>query len=216
MSSNQLGESINEVISEAVDMGITNMQLSNLYTMHVASEVDPRQAIPPEICLPSGEVRLLRAKLLLEEVLETIRDLGLQLVHSETNKAIGMSSFQFFPVLTPNLEGILDGCSDLKYVATGTITACGVPEDLVHNQVCLANDSKFVEGKVIVDENGKFLKPEGWKPPDIMGAIELFKTMNPSFNLAAFAEKWKPLAIQLLGEEIGNSPRSEESTPESK
>src|SRR6185436_12973045 len=92
------------------------------------------QEVPNKPTIPSLEVRKLRAKLILEEALETIRDgLGIdvifddfkndtELLSSKTAKFI----FEEANGITPSLELIADGCEDLKVVTEGCLVACGL------------------------------------------------------------------------------------------
>lgn len=89
------------------------------------------QETPEKPTIPSLEVRRLRAKLILEEALETINALGL--VVYQTNRS-GLTRFPLFldmidfehDEVNPNLQEILDGCEDLKVVTEGTLVACGL------------------------------------------------------------------------------------------
>jgi hypothetical protein len=134
----------------------TEIMQSNLKTMAICAVHDARQAQGTPYTIPSYQVRYLRAKLILEETLETILALGFD--------AQGTISPE--EVHAPNLEDIIDGCCDLNYVLTGTLVSCGVP-DMPHiAEVCRANEDKFPGGQAIFREDGKFQKPEGWQPPD--------------------------------------------------
>lgn len=96
-----------------------------------------------------------------------------------------------------NLPDIADGLADLCYVAIGTAVAYGIPLDRVFEEVHRANMSKAQicatcsgsggvldwthsgtcatckgSGAVVrYREDGKVLKPEGWKPPDIAAIL---------------------------------------------
>lgn len=146
---------------------LTATALSNLYTMTVASKVDPRQKIPSAYTMPTEEERLLRARLMLEEVLETIRDLGLLLQSKTPGYLAHADDFYYTPGrLVPNLEGIIDGCCDEIYVATGTLCKVGAHDSIHLAEVCRANNAKFPNGIAVVDANGKYMKPTGWTPPN--------------------------------------------------
>jgi predicted HAD superfamily Cof-like phosphohydrolase len=148
---------------------------SNLYTMHIASQADERQAVPHSCgVIPPLEVRKMRAKLLLEEYLETIHAMGLRV-------ACGLGSIpprfvlesteqvEFITQNTqaPDLEKIVDGACDTIYVATGLLMSCGVPDVPHLDAVALANAAKFRDGQLPpMSEAGKYLKPAGWRAPD--------------------------------------------------
>lgn len=103
------------------------------------------QEIPAKPTIPSLQVRKLRAKLILEEALETIKALGLYVTFDSDavepctpGPATEDQGFQtnFFELKSgPNLVEIIDGCCDLRVVTTGTLSACGIkdirPQELV-------------------------------------------------------------------------------------
>lgn len=77
-----------------------------------------------------------------------------------------------YAIETCNLVEIADGIADLVYVAIGAALEFGIPIDAVFDEVHRTNMLK-VGGATRAD--GKLLKPEGWKPPDI-AAILLAKS----------------------------------------
>ena len=72
-----------------------------------------------------------------------------------------------------NLIEIADACADLCYVVIGTAIEYGIPLDVVWAEVHRSNMAKAdpATGKVRFREDGKVLKPEGWKPPDIAAIL---------------------------------------------
>ena len=98
--------------------------------------------------LPNDEERTLRKKLLSEEYAEYC--LG------EYNN---------------DLVEIADALADMIYIICGTAVSYGIPLDKVFEEVHNSNMAKFVDGKVLRREDGKILKPEGWRPPDIQKFI---------------------------------------------
>lgn len=89
------------------------------------------QQCPGMPMIPSLEVRRLRAKLILEEALETIHAMNLhpylRRKHYE-DSMIEDDSLAFWedPKGQPNLLEIADGCEDLKVVTEGTLVSCGL------------------------------------------------------------------------------------------
>jgi predicted HAD superfamily Cof-like phosphohydrolase len=67
---------------------------------------------------------------------------------------------------------IADALADIIYIACGTAASYGIPLDKVFEEVHRSNMAKLVDGKPIYREDGKVMKPEGWKPPDIDGVLE--------------------------------------------
>lgn len=68
-----------------------------------------------------------------------------------------------------HLAGIADGLADLIYVCIGTALAYGIPLGLVFDEVHRTN---MLKTKISARDDGKILKPEGWKPPDITTILE--------------------------------------------
>lgn len=67
----------------------------------------------------------------------------------------------------PDCE-IVDGVIDSQVTLAGTLLEMGLVDVPLIDAVMDANDTKVGGGK---DENGKFMKPPGWRAPDIAGEI---------------------------------------------
>ncbi len=67
------------------------------------------------------------------------------------------------------LPDVADAIADLIYVAIGTAHEFGIPLEAVWAEVQRSNMAK-VGGAT--REDGKIMKPEGWKPPDIEGVLK--------------------------------------------
>ena len=104
------------------------------------------QETPEKPTIPSLEVRKLRAKLILEEALETIKALGLQVcitsayasgyLNDIDNMGIFvLDGFEEHLAIEPNLVDIADGCEDLKVVTEGTLIACGLVQPKYKQEV---------------------------------------------------------------------------------
>ncbi len=98
----------------------------------------------------------------------------------------------------PDLVGIADGACDSHVVISGTCIEFGIPEDACYEEVHRSNMAKK-GGPIRAD--GKSLKPEGWKPPDLEGvlngALEGFGCHRLSgapdfFNIHAIVPKETP------------------------
>jgi len=169
--------------------------VSNLFTMGCTAKVDPRQELPAKpYTMPEADTRILRARLILEEALETIRDglgIDVQLKNAvDFGTSLCMKELVFSATLTPDMEQLIDGCCDLHYVEVGTLVACGVPDVPHMALVNYANDNKFPNGVAIADANGKFQKPPGWKAPDHLGTTVRSVNMKQiSDDLVASANK---------------------------
>ena len=164
---------------------LSRVALSNLYTMAIASQIDPRQEIPKSSGLPSLEIRRLRAQLILEEAFETVEALGFFVCTEVFNSdRLGLRTFDTRGLIlvetnsTLNFEKAIDGCVDTIYVCVGTLMSMGVPDLPFSQEVCRANEAKFPNGKPVVNDAGKFQKPDGWNPPDIAGVLQENANLN--------------------------------------
>lgn len=68
----------------------------------------------------------------------------------------------------PDLAKLADGAMDLFVVVLGTLAAAGIDPQELWNEVHRTNMAK-ADGPI--REDGKRLKPPGWKPPDIEGIL---------------------------------------------
>ncbi len=142
--------------------------------------VKAQQEVPSSPVLPDAKTRELRAKLILEEALETVRELGFDLVVSNmhddetadiTEKTILHEKTKLTPNGRENLDGIADGCADIIVVTTGTLSACGIADDSLQREVDVNNLEKFGPGHWW-REDGKLMKPKHHKPPRIHEVLE--------------------------------------------
>lgn len=119
----------------------------------------------------SLDQRLTRARLLFEECMETISGLGVSVYCQEVRvNEPSEEDFEFLVETPFNLAEVIDGCFDILVVTTGTLVALGMPDLCGQNMVDENNLAKFGPGGYR-NENGKWIKPPGHKPPDIEGLI---------------------------------------------
>lgn len=117
--------------------------------------------IPNKPTIPTYKTRLLRARLIAEEAVETINALGFAVIIID-NTMMDFNETLF----KPDLEKIIDGCCDVHVVTTGTMLACGIQTTEFQDEIDENNLTK-VSGEMNYDEYGKLLKPSSWKPPRI-------------------------------------------------
>ena len=134
------------------------------------------QATPSLPVVPDEKTRLLRAKLILEEAIETIRAMGVGVRLRETGGQEGVVTvdpheLSFYINGEVDLEAVVDGCADVSVVTIGTLIAFGVDDEPVLEEVDQANLRKFGPGSYERDD-GKWIKPPDWTPPDILGVLE--------------------------------------------
>lgn len=95
-----------------------------------------------------GDVRLIRAKLIISEaaeVLEALRD--------------------------RDEVALADGLADLEYVTIGTATTYEIPLGDVFDEVHRSNLTKSTVGESVKNHSGDKGKGENYSPPDVAGAI---------------------------------------------
>ena len=134
------------------------------------------QEIPSSPIVPSEETRRLRCKLILEECIETINDLGFDVKIDDDFTLISSDFDTGFIDFTINKDGpdlieIADGCADIKVVTTGTLTACGIDDEELQIAVDENNLAKFGPGSYRRDD-GKWMKPPDHVPPNIESIIK--------------------------------------------
>lgn len=166
------------------------------------------QECPDKPTIPSLEVRKLRARLILEEALETIVEgLGLYPV-CNCMEAIEIEGMDFeedwfgTQPLNPDLVKLADGMADLHYVNLGTAVACGIDLEPVFQEVCRSNDSKWwsevdllsIEKKkynghtigdgvwCVTDQGGKVIKSPSYSPANIAPILEVQCQAKPAIN----------------------------------
>ena len=134
------------------------------------------QETPSTPVIPDEKTRLLRAKLILEEAIETIQAMGVEVRLRDTEGHTGVVTVDpheltFSIKGEVDLEGVVDGCADISVVTIGTLIAFGVDDEPILEEVDQANLRKFGPGSY-AREDGKWMKPPDWTPPDILGVLE--------------------------------------------
>lgn len=113
---------------------------------------------------PELRDRDLRAKLIMEEAVETVAAMGFDV----TADIKGLAYFtKRYPA--PHFEDAIDGLADLQYVVLGSAVAWGIDLGPFFEEVHRANMDKLRGPK---RADGKQLKPDDWRPPDIAGTLE--------------------------------------------
>lgn len=136
----------------------------------------PSQLPSLYVKMPSLQVRKLRARLLLEECLETINDgLGLSVWLGDENMSsifcvqLAMEYISFDDEKQPSLAELADGLADLEVVTLGTASAAGLDMEPIFNEVMDNNMKKLGTGTI--DVNGKLVKAKDHPAPNIKTLI---------------------------------------------
>jgi predicted HAD superfamily Cof-like phosphohydrolase len=118
------------------------------------------------------EERVLRVRLMLEEVLEFAKAANVRVAFMGSNiTSIEHLRVYYVPFGAPDLTAMAHELADVQYVTSGTAVQLGIPLLPVVAEVHAANMRKLgPDGKSVVDELGKVRKPPGWRPADV-GAV---------------------------------------------
>jgi predicted HAD superfamily Cof-like phosphohydrolase len=161
--------------------------------------------------------RELRAKLIMEEAVETVAALGFDAVALIDEAGIPgerphREIARFRKLYTkPHLVDFIDGMCDLLYVVIGSAVAAGVDLDPHFSEVHRANMTKTTGP---VRDDGKQLKPDGWTPPDHERI--LIAAFGQEEEWARLEAAWKLQAWQTSDEpQITPSSTSEGPSPTS-
>lgn len=145
------------------------------------------QDTPDEPTEMSPQTRVLRSNLILEEALETIEALGVAVYVNGFPLQLG-NRVVLRVIRAMNWINFVDGCADISVVTTGSLVAAGVDDEPVLEEVDKANLRKFGPGSYR-REDGKWMKPPDFTPPDIESAIAIGDitgtkvAMSPEFEV---------------------------------
>ncbi len=142
--------------------------------MHGSEVGRTMQALPTTPCIPNLAIRKLRAKLILEEALETIAGLGLDVNvkdHNGCEASVDGGGLSFVEsIIKPNLIEIFDGLCDLEVVGKGTASACGIALQPGYERTCGNNLLKFAPGHSF-NAAGKLVKPPNHPKTDLRSIL---------------------------------------------
>lgn len=121
--------------------------------------------------LDTPEKRLLRAKLIMEEAVETVAALGYDVEAEFVGDLPEDIHFFHRPGHEFELLDFIDGLCDLTYVTMGGAVNLGIDIKRHFDEVHRCNMAKLRGPK---REDGKQLKPEGWVGPDHQRILDLY------------------------------------------
>lgn len=116
--------------------------------------------------LPAEPELVLRCRLLLEETLEYINASGCA-VHVVGLGYITRERVGVITTHAPDLAAMAQENADVRYVSHGNDITMGAPP-AVFAEVHRANMAKASGGR---RADGKVMKPEGWRPPNVAGVL---------------------------------------------
>lgn len=128
------------------------------------------QKIPIAPSVPTDDVIILRARLVMEETLELLEAMGVSVSVNDVSCSppIVMKNLQFYlePERWISLADVAKEAADLSVVTIGTLTACGIHDVQLLKVVDDNNLDKFGPGSYC-GPDGKWIKPPGHTKPDI-------------------------------------------------
>ena len=132
--------------------------------------------------IPPIERRILRAELLLEEVLEFGEASGLSLWLDGSQLTLDPSRLQWRVAQMPvaaDLTEAADALADIRYVTDGAALEWGIPLEKCLREVHRSNMSKLGEdGKPILRADGKILKGPHFTLPQLAIILDLYKGVH--------------------------------------
>lgn len=144
------------------------IQLVRLFHLAFAHPVHHVPRTPPP------DQRLLRFRLLLEEVMEFGRAIGVEPLCSDTQEEFErkvkevLATFTIDETATVNLPEAADALGDIDYVCAGANLVFGFPAEAVVAEIHRANMSKLgADGAPIHDEFGKVVKGPNYRKPNV-------------------------------------------------
>lgn len=131
--------------------------------------------------MPSEAERVMRCRLLLEEVLEVIQASGCVVKFLDDDR---MTAVSMPEAGTPPLASMAHELNDLLYVAYGGLAEAGVPLS-VFAEIHCANMSKLGgDGRPVLRADGKVMKGPNYRPPDVAGVLARAESRCPRCGCA--------------------------------
>lgn len=147
-----------------------------MHTIHLVQEFHGvfGHPIEPDPTVPTAETRLLRFRLIFEELMEFGRAIGLNDLQDmdqeefDENIKSAMEQFTISPDAKVDLTEAADALGDLDYVVQGSNLVFGFPAEDVVREIHRANMSKLGEdGRPIRDAFGKIIKGPNYRKPNV-------------------------------------------------
>lgn len=133
--------------------------------------VNARQATPDRPAMPGADVRVLRVKLIAEELIELARALGIHLrIDTDGGQDIPEARIVASPIAKTDLVESYDAVLDLLVVVIGTGVALGLDIEPGWQEVHRSNMSKFIDGHL--REDGKWVKGPSYSPAALRPIVD--------------------------------------------
>lgn len=130
------------------------------------------QECPEKPVIPSDRDLILRARVILEEVLEYINASGVSVSFLIDDLEIGIkdiSSLDFQKTHETDIVEVADAIGDIGYINYGSANCFGLDMEEIEDEIHANNMTKIKTG--YKDENGKFRKGPDYVPVDLRPII---------------------------------------------
>ncbi len=149
-----------------------------------------RHELPATPTYPSERIRLLQARLLLEETLEAVAAFGIDplILLAEFQGGIELARKRGVSTFEPSLDlaALVKELCDVRVVATGSLCLAGVEDGAVQGEVDHNNLLKIANGTF--RDDGKFCKDPNHPKPDLHNVLQSLTTKeSPSDDHAPTA-----------------------------
>lgn len=128
------------------------------------------QDLPTSPNLPDKDVRVLRIKLIAEELAELAAASNVEVVLNIDGVHYRSNVQKYLGEHDPRIVDAADAIADLLYVVYGAAIAWGIRIDPVFGEVHSSNMSKFIDGHR--REDGKWQKGPSYKPARIKEVLD--------------------------------------------
>lgn len=118
--------------------------------------------------LPSDDRVRLRASLIVEECFEMLESLFSAPAEGWESEKNSFAEFIIYAPVKVDLVALADALGDIDYVVEGCRLEFGIDGGPIADEIHRSNMAKRGGPK---RPDGKHMKPEGWKPPDIAGVL---------------------------------------------
>lgn len=127
---------------------------------------------PVDLTKVDSSELILRAKLILEEALETIEALGLSVALNLGSRAEGQTTkwqiiefdaLMISKIKEPDIVKFVDGCFDLRVVTTGSLSQFGIPDS---GQEIVDQNNLLKVKTGTINEHGKLIKAANHPSPE--------------------------------------------------
>lgn len=131
------------------------------------------QDTPDVLTIPDEETRVLRVKILLEEVFEYADAMGVGIAARAAGDKLGVllndDTVEFAIKGDVDLVEVADAIADVDYINNGNAIAMGIDMEPVKVEVQRSNMSKFIDGHR--RDDGKWVKGPSYSPADVVGEL---------------------------------------------